>query len=222
MKFCAVLFDLDGTLLDTLADIADAANLVLKAYGYREHAIDVYKQLVGEGVRVLFERALPSEKRTPPVIEQCAEDFREAYSRLWNIQTRPYDGVQDLLDALVARGVKMAVLSNKPDGFTKRCVAQYFPNSPLYPVLGQRDDVPRKPDPAGALEIAERLSIPADQFVYLGDTAVDMQTAAAAGMYPVGALWGFRSREEIVDGGARKLIERPEELLPIVACESVA
>jgi phosphoglycolate phosphatase len=92
----------------------------------------------------------------------------------------------------------------------------------LYPVLGQRDDVPRKPDPAGALEIAERLSIPADQFVYLGDTAVDMQTAAAAGMYPVGALWGFRSREEIVDGGARKLIERPEELLPIVACESVA
>jgi phosphoglycolate phosphatase len=216
MRFDAVIFDLDGTLLDTLADIAGAANAVLADLGYPTHPVDAYRQMVGEGVGVLFQRAVPKEDRTESLIDRCIEGFYGAYARQWDVETRPYEGVPELLAALVARRVKMAVLSNKPDVFTKRCVAKYFPGSRLHPVLGQRDRVPRKPDPAGALEIAEQLAVPVERCIFLGDTAVDIRTAVAAGMYPVGALWGFRPRDELVLGGARALVREPAELLAVI------
>ena len=134
----------------------------------------------------------------------------------WNVHTKPYEGIPELLDALAARGLKMAVLSNKPDEFTKRCVDEYFGLGRFEAVLGQREGVARKPDPAGALEIAERLGLPPECFVYLGDTAVDMQTAQSAGMYAVGVLWGFRPLEELREGGARAVIRQPMELIGLL------
>ena len=214
--FAAIIFDLDGTLLDTLADIAHAANSVLLGQGYPTHPIDAYRHFVGEGVRILFRRALPETDRSDEVVEACALAFRDAYSRLWNVHTRLYTGVAELLATLTARQLKQAVLSNKPDLFTRCCVDEYFPQDAFQAVFGQRDGVPQKPDPAGAYEIAEQLSIPADRFLFLGDTAVDMQTARAAGMYPVGALWGFRPLEELQEGGAEVVIHQPTELLDVL------
>ena len=215
-SFSAIIFDLDGTLLDTLADIAHAANSVLLQQGYPTHPVDAYRHFVGEGVRILFRRTLPEAARSDEAVEACALAFREAYSRLWNVHTRPYAGVAELLATLRTRQLKQAVLSNKPDVFTRRCVAEYFPNDAFQIVIGQRDGVPQKPDPVGAREIAEQLSIPANRFLFLGDTAVDMQTARAAGMYPVGALWGFRPLEELQEGGAEAIIHKPAELLDVL------
>lgn len=214
MPYTAVVFDLDGTLLDTLADIAQAANRVLVQRGLAAHDIDAYRLFVGEGVRVLFERALPPTACSDELIAACAEDFRQAYAECWNVQTRPYEGIDDLLAALVARGVRLAVLSNKPDEFTQACVREYFARFPFEAVLGQREGVPRKPDPAGAREIAAQLDIAPERMLYVGDTAVDMQTALAAGMFPLGVSWGFRPRSELLAGGAQALIDRPAELLP--------
>lgn len=142
-----------------------------------------------------------------------ADEFRDIYAARWNVHTRPYPQIPELLDALADRSARMAVLSNKPHAFTTRCVAEFLPGKNLEVVLGQRDSVPRKPDPAGALEVADTLGVPANRFLYLGDSAIDMQTARRAGMVPIGALWGFRSRDELETGGAERLIQRPLELL---------
>ena len=213
MQYAAAVFDLDGTLLDTLADIAHAANRVLVQRGLPAHPLDAYRRFVGEGVRVLFERSLGDVPDKEQMMAVCSEDFRQAYADCWNVQTRPYDGIDDLLTALVHRGVRMSVLSNKPDRFTKACIREYFPEIRFEAVLGQRDDVPRKPDPAGAREIAALMDLPPERILYVGDTAVDMQTANAAGMFPVGVLWGFRPLAELLDGGAQAVIEHPAELL---------
>ncbi len=215
-RFSAVLFDLDGTLLDTLADIAHSANDALEGLGFPTHEIASYRLFVGEGLRMLFRRALPAESRTEAAIDRCAEGFREAYGRQWNVRTRPYDGIPDLLDALTARGTRMAVLSNKPDLFTKRCVDEYLPQYPFQMVLGHRDGVPRKPDPAGANEILDALDVRPEQAAYLGDSATDMKTALGVGAYAVGALWGFRSRDELQENGAEAVISHPMELLDLL------
>jgi len=210
----AVLFDLDGTLLDTLEDLADAGNAALKACGYPTHSVTAYRMLVGAGVRKLFERALPAEAATQPAeIDRCAAVFRDVYGRSWHIHSRPYDGIPEMLAALTARGIAMAVLSNKPDEFTQACVREFFPEVPFDLVLGEKAGIPPKPDPSGARHIVATLGIPAAEFLYLGDTAIDMETARLAGMCPVGALWGFRSQEELVGAGAQFLIARPIELL---------
>lgn len=214
-KSSAVVFDLDGTLLDSLADIADAANAVLFQMGYPVHTLDDYRQFVGEGVAVLFQRALPVDQRKGDVVAICVSGFQIAYGRNWNVRTRPYDGIVPLLDALAARRLKLAVLSNKPHEFTLACVNHYFA-SRFEVVFGQRDGVPRKPDPAGALEIAQRLGLAPAAFVYLGDSAVDMQTGRNAGMKPVGAAWGFRSVDELRSAGAAAVIAQPLDLLPLV------
>ncbi|MBW2319352.1 MAG: HAD family hydrolase [Deltaproteobacteria bacterium] len=190
MEYKAVLFDLDGTLLDTVDDIGDAANRVLSNRGYPIHSISTYRLFIGEGVEFI-------------------EDYRGNY----NVKTKLYDGVPELLDILKLYGLKLAILSNKPDPITKDCAAFYLSEWDFDPitkdcaafylsewdfdvVLGQHDAIPRKPDPQDALEVAERLSIPPSNFIYLGDTAIDMKTAVSAGMFPIGVLWGFRSIEE--------------------------
>lgn len=216
MPFKAIIFDLDGTLLDTLEDLSSAANRVLEQNGFPTHDTDAYRYMVGDGAVVLMRRALPEDRRTDVIIHDCVRAFREEYERKWKIKTRPYDGVTEMLDALTAHGVKMAVLSNKPDDFTMRCVSEYFSQYIFALVLGQRDTVPLKPDPSGAVEISRFLNIPPSQFLYLGDTAIDMKTAVAAGMFPVGALWGFRSGQELLENGARLLIKRPAELLGLL------
>lgn len=213
MPYQAVLFDLDGTLLNTLIDLAESANSALAELGYPVHPIDAYRFFVGGGVRVLFERALPEQNRDADTIQACVERFTTIYDERWDVKTHLYDGVVEMLDGLAARQIKMAVLSNKPHSFTQICAAKYLAPWPISPVLGQRDGFAHKPDPAGALDIAKELGIATENFLYLGDTATDMQTALAAGMFAVGALWGFRPEEELRQAGAQSLIATPTDLL---------
>lgn len=216
MPYSAVIFDLDGTLLDTLADIAESGNRVLGSHGLRTFEVDDYRQFVGQGLRRLLERVIPPGKEQEPLIETCIREFREVYSREWNVRTRPYPGVLELLGRLGSQGVRMAVLSNKPHDFARRCVEHYFADTPFAAVLGEGNGVPPKPDPTGARMIIDRIGLPPEELVYLGDTPTDMATAIAAGTLPVGALWGFRPREELEASGARHLIERPAELIGVL------
>jgi phosphoglycolate phosphatase len=216
MSAKAVLFDLDGTLLNTLDDLADAVNRVLRAKGFPTHSVDAYRYFVGNGSLMLVMCALPQNRRDDPTVRSCLEAFLRDYGQNWMVKTKPYDGVPAMLDALAERGLKLAVLSNKRDDLTKKSVRELLSRWKFDAVIGQRDEVPAKPDPAAALEIADRFHLPAGEFIYLGDSAVDMKTAVAAGMSPVGALWGFRTGEELLAGGARALIGRPMDLIDIL------
>jgi phosphoglycolate phosphatase len=216
MKFNAVLFDLDGTLLDTLEDLADSMNNVLNRFGFPGHAVEAYKYFVGDGMENLARRALPENHRDEATVARCVAAMREEYGTRWAEKTHPYQGIPELLDALTARGIKMAVLSNKPDDFTKVIVTRLLPHWRFELVVGARPSMPKKPDPAAAVELAERLGIPPRGFLYLGDTNTDMQTAGAAGMYPVGVLWGFRTADELTASGAKVLIEHPTDLLELL------
>lgn len=213
MPHRAVLFDLDGTLIDSLADISAAANAVLEPLGVPAHPAADYKRFIGDGVATLFRRALPEDRVEPDLIDRCVASFGATYERTWNVRSRLYDGIPELLDALVGRRLALAVLSNKPDAFTRKCVEHYLSAWPFPVVFGERAGVPRKPDPAGAIEVANRLEIPAGQFLYVGDTSVDMETARRAGMTPIGVSWGFRPESELHAAGAVAVVDRPIELL---------
>jgi len=216
MDFRAVIFDLDGTLLDTLEDIADAMNSVLEAHNYPPHETAAYRYFVGDGVNMLIKRVLPEEERDDEAVAGLVKAYREAYGIFWKLKTQPYEGVPEMLDMLTARQLKLAVLSNKPDDLTKMCVRELLSRWTFHIVLGYRDEILPKPDSTGALQIAEYFQIPPGNILFLGDTSVDMETAVAADMYPVGALWGFRSRAELMGSGAKKVIERPQEILSLL------
>jgi phosphoglycolate phosphatase len=213
-KFPAVIFDLDGTLLDSLADIANAGNTILQAHGFPVHTTDAYRYFVGDGVRRLMHRIVPPEVADDATFsEQLIGEFVELYHRTWNIESRLYDGVTELLDPLVAHQVRLAVLSNKPQAATEKCVAHYLPDYPFAAVLGQQAGRPPKPDLTGVREILAQLRVSPAGCCYVGDTAVDMQTARGAGLFAAGATWGFRDAAELQAGGADVLIDRPPELL---------
>jgi len=209
----AVIFDLDGTLLDTLDDLADSGNYVLQQHGFPTHPVDAFRYFVGEGVGALIRRMLPPERRDDETVAQIGQAYRHEYGRRWNAKTRLYDGIAGLLDALTKRGVTMGILSNKPDEFTQMCVAELLSSWTFDVVMGHHEGIARKPDPGGANEIAGRWRLPPSQIVYVGDTATDMQTAVAAEMFPVGVLWGFRDEQELREAGAKALIEHPMKLL---------
>jgi phosphoglycolate phosphatase len=211
----AVLFDLDGTLIDTLQDIATSVNEVLARHALAAHPVDAYRDYVGDGVAMLVTRALPLGQREQPLIDQCVRQFGEVYQKNWNVHSRPYDGVHELLSRLAEARIPMAILSNKPQEFTEKCVREYLPEAAFAAIFGQRDSIPRKPAPDSAQIIAHQLGVATHEFVYLGDSSVDMQTACRANMYPVGAGWGFRSRGELQDSGAAAIIDHPRELLAL-------
>ncbi|MHC4223951.1 MAG: HAD family hydrolase [Planctomycetota bacterium] len=213
MAIAAVMFDLDGTLLDTLEDLADSMNAVLERLGLPCHPVEAYKHFVGDGMPNLVRRALPDDRRDGAAIELGSQAMREEYSERWRAKTRPYDGVPGMLDGLIERGLKVTILSNKPDDFTKMTVEALLPDWRFHVVRGVLPDVPRKPDPTAALRIANELGIAPMRFLYCGDTDTDMKTAVAAGMVPLGALWGFRDEAELRAAGASVLLERPEDLL---------
>ena len=216
MRFKAVCFDLDGTLLDSLTDLADCSNSLLLKRGFPEHPVDAYRYFVGDGAKMLMTRVLPEEVRNESIIEECRQDFETAYRKCWDQQTLPYKDIPELLDALNDRQLKLTVLSNKPNEFTLLMVEKLLADWKFEMVLGQRQGVPRKPDPAGMLEICQKLEIPADKFLYLGDTATDMKTAVAAGCFPVGVLWGFRTEEELRDNGASAIVKTPLDVLDLL------
>jgi phosphoglycolate phosphatase len=212
MNFKAVLFDLDGTLLDTLDDLADSMNAALSRMGHPCHPRESYRYFVGDGVRKLALRALPESNRDDESVKNCLDLMREEYGNRWSQKTRPYPGVVEMLESLCKQNVKLTVLSNKSDDFTRMAVSRYFPGISFSSVRGHRNDAPLKPNPAAAIDISKELGIEPDSFAYLGDTSIDMITAVKAGMCPVGALWGFRTEEELLEGGAKHLIENPKEL----------
>ena len=217
MKYKAVLFDLDGTLLDTLDDLGDSMNAVLAARGYPTHPIASFTSFVGDGVENLVRRSLPvTEGRNDAIVSELVPLMRGEYSRRWAAKTRPYDGIPELLDGMVSRGLRLAVLSNKPHPATVEVVGHFFARWVFSATLGARPGVPIKPDAGAALEVSRLLGIPPAEFVYLGDTNTDMQTASAAGMFAVGVLWGFRSAEELQSSGAQAIVEHPRDVLSLL------
>ena len=211
-KFRAVLFDLDGTLLDTLADLGGSVNRVLEKHGWPTHPIDDYKYFVGEGARLLVERAIPEAHRDKTTVEACLQEYREMYAKHWKDSTQVYPGIPELLDELTARNIALGVLSNKPDGMTRKCVEHFLSKWTFKAILGQRDEVARKPDPSGALEAARLMGVGPTDVLYVGDTATDMETATAAGMFPLGITWGFRPESELLAHGARTIAHDPRDI----------
>jgi phosphoglycolate phosphatase len=216
MPFCSVLFDLDGTLLDTLDDLADSMNAALACLGFPQHEVQCYRTFVGDGIRALAERVLPEEDKSEEMVQACVNAMRDEYERRWRSKSRPYPGVNELTEELRRREVAMAVLSNKPDSFTRKVVEHFFPNTGFRKVQGALPDVHRKPNPAAAISIAQKLDIAPSDWLYVGDTDTDMKTACAAGMFPVGVTWGFRDAQELRDFGAKELIDSPMELLKLL------
>lgn len=211
----AVLFDLDGTLADTLADIAGAVNEVLATRGLPVHPPADFLAFVGEGAQRMISRALPADAQA--LVPDVLREYHEGYARRLSRQTRLYPGIAEMLDAIVARGLAIAVLSNKKDAFTRAVAEAFLQPWPFRVVYGEREGVPRKPDPTAALEIARRLEVPPQACAFVGDTAVDMKTAAAAGMYGIGVLWGFRGREELEAAGAKVLAPTPKDVVEALA-----
>lgn len=212
--FRAVVFDLDGTLADSLADIGGAMDVALAALGLPTHSLDAYRAMVGEGVGELVRRALGGDA-DPELQRRVLERYRSAYAEADHRRTHPYPGVDALLDGLRERQVPFAILSNKSHAFTQSLVERRFAGWRFEAVLGEREGVPRKPDPTAALELAALLGVAPVEIAFVGDTAVDMRTARAAGMIPVGVLWGFRGRDELLEHGARFLLDRPQQLLEL-------
>jgi phosphoglycolate phosphatase len=210
----AVAFDLDGTLVDSLADIAHACNHAFEVLGLPTHPLDAYRGFVGEGVGRLLEQALPPERMD--LRGEAETAFRARYGEHLLDLTQPYPGVVDLLRALTERGVPLGVLSNKPHPMTARVVEALFGDLPWKAVEGVRPERPRKPNPAGAFDVAEALGVDPSQVLFVGDTKVDVGTARAAGMVPVGVLWGFRPRAELEAAGAAHLLDAPADLLPLL------
>jgi phosphoglycolate phosphatase len=213
MKFKVALFDLDGTLLDTIADLTDSMNIALNHLGFPGHHVATCKMFVGDGVEMFAFRALPENNRDQATVAECVALMRQDYSKRWANKTRPYNGIPELLDGLTSRNLEMAILSNKPHDSTKEMVAALLSKWRFNPVVGAQPSVPKKPDPTLAIQISQQLRVPPEKFLYLGDTGTDMKTARAAGMFPVGALWGFRSAEELKASGAQVLVEHPREVL---------
>jgi phosphoglycolate phosphatase len=215
-RFKAVVFDLDGTLLDTLDDLAGSMNRVLATAGLPVHATERYRYFVGDGVTKLTERVLPEDRRDADTVARFVAAMRADYGEHWADKTQPYEGVPAMLNGLTAAGLTLTVLSNKPDDFTKLCVAKLLPRWRFEIVRGVVPGGPVKPDPAGAVGISRELGVACGEFLYLGDTGTDMRTARGAGMYAVGALWGFREEEELIREGAAELAATPPDVLHLL------
>ncbi len=213
----AVIFDLDGTLLNTLTDISLAMNRVLARKGLPQHTEKDYRYFVGQGIRHLIEQSLPqSDRHNEALITECRQELRLEYQAHQEEHTLPYSGINEMLTALQERHIRLAILSNKPHENTVNIVASLLAGHDFEIVLGARKDVPVKPEPHGIFEIIETMKLQAEDFLYVGDTDTDMQTARAGGITAVGVEWGFRDREELLREGARYIITHPSELLHII------
>ena len=211
-----VIFDLDGTLLNTIGDLAVACNAMLALRALPQHTYEEYCHFVGNGILRLVERALPEPLRTPENVALARADFVKYYTEHIDVHTKPYAGIPELIDDLHRRGILLAVASNKFQTGTEKLIRLFFPAAPFAVVFGQREGVPLKPDPAVVGEILARTGVTREETLYVGDSGVDMETAAAAGVRSVGVTWGFRSREELVQAGARHLVDHPAQITALL------
>ena len=209
----AVLFDLDGTLVNSLSDLAASTNFALTKFGFSTHETEKYKYFVGDGMAKLIERALPEDKRDMETINTTLDIFMEHYRAHYVDKTVPYDGISELLDKLT--GVKKAVISNKADEMviplTKKLLGDRFDI-----VCGKREGYPTKPDPTLTLEIIEKLGVAPNECIFVGDSGMDMAVAKNSGCVALGVLWGFRSEEELLLNGADYIAKKPAEILEII------
>ena len=209
-----IIFDLDGTLIDSLEDIAVCMNKVLEELNLPIHKIDDYKYFVGSGVDVLVNNALKDSSQE--IKNEVLKRFKKEYDQQLHAKTKPYAGIYELLDELKKLDYNLAVLSNKPHDFTVAYINHLFKNYNFKEVHGQKKEVQRKPDPIGAINIAKALNVPCDEIFFVGDTMVDMQTAKSANMKAIGVLWGFRDEKELLTNGADFIVKHPLEILEIV------
>jgi len=191
-------------------------NQTLSTFGFPQHPIDAYRFFVGDGIENLVLRAAPQSTNDPELKTRILQGMRKEYMKRWSNKTRPFTGIPELLDRLTDQKIKTAVYSNKPHDFTELCVTKLLPDWKFELVFGVNENNPRKPDPTIPLRIAELFRIEPKAFLYLGDTNTDMTTALAAGMAPVGALWGFRSKEELLASGTKTVIEHPLQLMQLL------
>ena len=212
MRKC-VIFDLDGTLVHSIPDIAAAMNRSLQKYGLPVFEESAYKYKVGNGVLKLTERCVGEHKE---LYQQVLDAYKADYAAHNQVNSRAFKGVPDMLKALCEKGVDVCVLTNKDQSDAERVLAHYFPDIAFSVIKGRTEGVPLKPDPAGALLIAETLGLTKDDCWYVGDTNTDMQCGNAAGMETIGVLWGYRPREELTANGARHLVSEPEEIVDLV------
>ena len=209
-----IIFDLDGTLIDSLEDIAVCMNKVLEELNLPIHKIDDYKYFVGSGVDVLVNNALKDSSQE--IKNEVLEKFKKEYDQQLHAKTKPYAGIYELLDELKKLDYNLAVLSNKPHDFTVAYINYLFKDYNFKEVHGQKKEVPRKPDPIGAINIAKALNIPCSEIFFVGDTMVDMQTAKSANMKAIGVLWGFRDEKELRENGADFIVKEPLEIINII------
>lgn len=211
-----IIFDLDGTLLDTIDDLANSVNHALKQYNFATHPADAYRFFIGNGVNKLLERALPENKRSPELISMLKVEFIKHYYAHSEELTRPYPGIVDLIEQLYRDGFKLGVASNKVHEATVELVKRFFPTVEFTLVLGQRDEFPVKPNPAILDEIISKAGVSKNEVLYIGDSGVDVATAYNAKVPFTGVLWGFRPRKELEDVGATQFVATTEELYRII------
>lgn len=216
MKYKAVIFDLDGTLVDSIEDLAESMNAILDEYNLPKHPADSYYGMVGMGIRKLVESALPETHRSDDFIDECFSKMKVLYEKNIVNKTAPYKGIVELLETLINQEVKLNVLSNKADNLTKKVVNNIFSKFDFEFILGPETSDLRKPNPENALQIAKSLGLSPEDVVFIGDTAIDIKTAINASMTAVGVSWGFRTKEELENAGADHVIDTPMELFEVL------
>ncbi len=213
----AVIFDLDGTILDTLADLHAAMNFALKENGYKEHSLEFIKNAIGNGVRELTRRSLPEHlQQDETVVDSICAQMKAYYTEHWHVHTKPYEGIHELFRFLVQNGISVNVLSNKADPITQKMVPYWYSDIHFDCIFGERTGVPTKPDPTSAKEIAGLLSTEPDRILFVGDSAADMLAAKGAGMHSVGVLWGYRDETVLRAASAEFIAQAPQNIISIV------
>lgn len=215
MKFKGIIFDLDGTLVNSLEDISDAMNSVLTGLNYPTHTYETYQYFIGSGLRNLVSKALPATNNSDDQIEICFDCMISEYREVCTFKTKPYEGIVELLEDLTARNIKLAVFSNKADELTKKIAAEIFADY-FDAAIGLSTEELKKPNPFEALEISKKWNFKPEEILFIGDSDIDMQTAINANMFPVGVSWGYRTKDELIASGAKVVINNASELIEIL------
>ena len=214
MEYRAAIFDMDGTLINSLEDLADSANEALEHYGFPTHTLDKYRYFVGNGARKLIERILPSERaKDSAFVDEILTCYNNCYEGHLTIKTKPYDGIMEMLNALQAKNIPLGICTNKQQFAADYITKELFPAKMFGAVMGDQKGLPRKPNPEKVLKIAAQFKVSPKEVAYLGDTSVDMETAHNAGFLSIGVTWGFRPESELIASGAEIIINNPAELL---------
>ncbi|MEA1973404.1 MAG: HAD family hydrolase [Candidatus Cloacimonadota bacterium] len=213
----AIIFDLDGTLLNTLEDIADCTNLVMTKNNFPISDLKKYNYFVGNGIEDMVRSALPkSERKKERIVKKCTSQFADIYEDGWHNKTTIYDGISDLIDYINSQELKLAILSNKPDNFTKKTIDYFFDGIEFDAVWGKKEKYLLKPNPESALAMIRELEVKSEEVLYVGDTKIDMKTANNCGFCSVGVLWGFRTENELQENGADYIVNSPSDIIEII------